>query len=415
MKKIIIIGAGPAGVIAAIKASEQGNEVILLEKNEKIGKKLFITGKGRCNITNACDVTELFESIVSNPKFLYSAIYNFDNHQMIHFMEELGCKTKTERGERVFPVSDHSSDVIDVLKRELNKRGVQVFYHAQVGSVITENNEVKGVKLSTGKTFFGDKVLIATGGISYPVTGSTGDGYRFAESLGHKIVPVKPGLSALDLKGDIHKNLQGLALKNISLKVTCQKKTIYEDFGELLFTHFGVSGPVILSASSYIAKNGVDKDYEISIDLKPALSEEQLDKRILREFESNMNKEFKNAITKMFPAKMIPVMIELSKIDPYKKVHEITKEERAMFLYQIKNLTFDMKNIHTINEAIITQGGVSVKDVNPSTMESKLVKGLFFAGEVLDVDALTGGYNLQIAWSTGYLAGEEMGGNNDDA
>ena len=413
MQKIIVIGAGPAGMMAAIKASEQGNEVIILEKNEKIGKKLFITGKGRCNITNACDVTELFEAIISNPKFLYSAIYNFDNHQMIQFIEDLGCKTKIERGERVFPVSDHSSDVIEALKRELNKRGVRVFYHAEVSEILTESNKVKGVKLSTGKTFFGDKVLIATGGLSYPLTGSTGDGYRFAESMGHEIVPLRPGLSALDLKGDVFESLQGLALKNISIKVISDNKIIFEDFGELLFTHFGISGPVILSASSYIAKNGMDKNYKIFIDLKPALSEEQLDKRILREFELNKNKEFKNAIIKMFPSKLIPIIIELSKIDPYKKVNEITKEERAMFLYQMKNLSFELKNIRKINEAIITQGGVSVKEVNPSTMESKLVKGLFFAGEVLDVDALTGGYNLQIAWSTGYLAGEEMGGNND--
>jgi predicted Rossmann fold flavoprotein len=411
VQKIVVVGAGPAGILAAIKASEQGNEVIILEKNEKIGKKLFITGKGRCNITNACDTSDFFESVVSNPKFLYSAIYNFDNHQMIQFIEELGCKTKVERGERVFPVSDHSSDVISALKRELNKQGIRVFYHAKVGSLLVEDELIKGVKLSTGKEFYADKVLVATGGISYPLTGSTGDGYRFAESVGHTIVPYKPALSALDLKGHIHKKLQGLSLRNISLRLVCNEKVIYEDFGELLFTHFGVSGPVILSASSYLAKNGIEKDYEIQIDLKPALSDEQLDKRILREFETKKNKEFKNAITKMFPSKMIPIIIELSEIDPYKKVHEITKEERALFLEQIKKLSFKVKNIHTIDEAIITQGGVSVKEINPSTMESKKIKGLYFAGEVLDVDALTGGYNLQIAWSTGYLAGEEMGGN----
>lgn len=410
MRKVIIIGAGPAGIMAAIKASDSGCDVTILEKNDKIGKKLFITGKGRCNITNACETSDFFLQVVSNPKFLYSAIYNFDNHQMMDYIERIGCPIKIERGERVFPISGHSSDVIKVLAKELSKRKISIKYNTKIQKIVVENEKVKGVQTSKGELIFGDTVCLATGGKSYPSTGSEGDGYALAKTVGHEITPYKPALNAIEMKGYICGKLQGLSLKNIQTKLICNGKKIYEDFGELLFTHFGMSGPVILSTSSYLAKNGIFKEYQLQIDLKPALSVEQLDKRMLREFETNQNKEFKNSISQLFPSKLIPVMIELSGIDPYKKVHEITKEERMNFVYLIKEFTFDVKSIRSLDEAIITQGGISVKEINPSTMESKIIKNLYFAGELIDVDALTGGYNLQIAWSTGYLAGESMGG-----
>jgi predicted Rossmann fold flavoprotein len=348
--------------------------------------------------------------VVSNPKFLYSAIYNFDNHQMIAYMESLGCKVKIERGNRVFPVSDHSADVIKAFSNELKKRQIQVVFQANVQKLFVENESIVGVKLENGKKIYGEAVCVATGGKSYPLTGSTGDGYMLAKATGHKIIPIKPALSAIEMKGHICGKLQGLSLKNINVKLMNGKKILYEEFGELMFTHFGMSGPVILSASSYLAKYGMFKEYQLQIDLKPALSMEQLDKRILREFEENQKKEFKNAVQRLFPSKLIPIMIELSNIDPYKRVHEISKEERLYFVRVIKEFNFQVKGLRGIEEAIVTQGGISTKEINPSTMESKRIKNLYFAGEVMDLDALTGGYNLQIAWSTGYLAGENMGG-----
>lgn len=409
MSKIIVIGGGAAGMMAAIAASEKGAEVTLLEQNEKTGKKVFITGKGRCNITNACDSEKFFENIISNGKFLYSAFYQMDNQAVIRFFEQAGCKCKEERGERIFPVSDHSSDVIAALNRQMAKNKVKVCLHSKVQEILTEEtedeNRVVGVLLADGKKLFADKVIVATGGASYEATGSTGDGYHFAESMGHTIKEIKPALVPFTVKEEWCMKMQGLALKNVSVLLQCGKKKIFEGFGEMLFTHFGVSGPLILSASSHYVKKYIGQPVTLSIDLKPALTREQLDKRILRDFEENKNKQFKNSLEGLLPSKMIPVIIQLSGIAPEKKVNEITREERGVLVSLLKNLTMQIIGTRDFKEAIITQGGVHVKEVNPSTMESKLVKGLYFAGEVLDLDAVTGGFNLQIAWSTGYLAG----------
>ena len=405
MSSVIVIGGGPAGMIAAISAAECGARVSLLEKNEKLGKKLFITGKGRCNLTNAADIEEFFRAVISNPKFLYSAFYSFTNEQTIAFFESLGLKTKVERGGRVFPQSDHSSDVISALSRELSRRKADVLLHTEVKELIIEEGRAAGVLLSSGKKLYADAVIVASGGISYPSTGSTGDGYRFAESCGHRVTELSPALVPMEVKEWYAKELMGLSLRNIQIRITEGKKKLYEEFGEMLFTHYGVTGPVILSASSVIGNRLKQKELTLHIDLKPALSEEQLDKRVLREFEANHNRQFKNAVDSLFPAKLKPVMVELSEIPEDKKVHEITKEERLRFVRLIKDFTMTLTNLRGYNEAIITKGGVSVKEVDPGTMESKKVSGLYFAGEVLDLDAVTGGYNLQIAWSTGYLAG----------
>ena len=405
MSSVIVIGGGPAGMIAAISAAECGARVSLLEKNEKLGKKLFITGKGRCNLTNAADIEEFFRAVISNPKFLYSAFYSFTNEQTIAFFESLGLKTKVERGGRVFPQSDHSSDVISALSRELSRRKADVLLHTEVKELIIEEGRAAGVLLSSGKKLYADAVIVASGGISYPSTGSTGDGYRFAESCGHRVTELSPALVPMEVKEWYAKELMGLSLRNIQIRITEGKKKLYEEFGEMLFTHYGVTGPVILSASSGVGNRLKQKQLTLHIDLKPALSEEQLDKRVLREFEANHNRQFKNAVDSLFPAKLKPVMVELSEIPEDKKVHEITKEERLRFVRLIKDFTMTLTNLRGYNEAIITKGGVSVKEVDPGTMESKKVSGLYFAGEVLDLDAVTGGYNLQIAWSTGYLAG----------
>ncbi|NLL76387.1 MAG: NAD(P)/FAD-dependent oxidoreductase [Clostridiales bacterium] len=406
MSKIIVIGGGAAGMMAAIAAAEKGKQVALFEKNEKLGKKVYITGKGRCNLTNACDMDGLFGNIVTNTKFLYSALYGFDNWAVIRFFEDIGCKTKIERGERVFPVSDHSSDVIAALNRQMKKLGVDIRLNTTVKAFLTEEGTVTGVITEDGTKERAEAVILATGGLSYPVTGSTGDGYRMAEEKGHSLVPTYPSLVPLVIKEDWCKALQGLSLKNVKVSL-CQngKKVFYEGFGEMLFTHFGVSGPLILSASSYYTGRANKENVSLHLDLKPALSEEQLDRRVLRDFEENKNKQFKNSLGGLFPAKLIPVIIELSGIDGEKKIHEVTKEERQRFIYLIKNIEMTVMGTREFREAIITKGGISVKEVNPSTMESKLVKGLYFAGEILDLDALTGGFNLQIAWSTGYLAG----------
>ena len=405
MNSVIVIGGGPAGMMAAISAAECGARVSLLEKNEKLGKKLFITGKGRCNLTNAADIEEFFRAVISNPKFLYSAFYSFTNEQTIAFFESLGLKTKVERGGRVFPQSDHSSDVISALSRELSRRKADVLLHTEVKELIIEEGRAAGVLLSSGKKLYADAVIVASGGISYPSTGSTGDGYRFAESCGHRVTELSPALVPMEVKEWYAKELMGLSLRNIQIRITEGKKKLYEEFGEMLFTHYGVTGPVILSASSVVGNRLKQKQLTLHIDLKPALSEEQLDKRVLREFEANHNRQFKNAVDSLFPAKLKPVMVELSEIPEDKKVHEITKEERLRFVRLIKDFTMTLTNLRGYNEAIITKGGVSVKEVDPGTMESKKVSGLYFAGEVLDLDAVTGGYNLQIAWSTGYLAG----------
>lgn len=408
--RIIVIGGGPAGMMAAIQAARRGYPVILLEKNEKLGKKLYITGKGRCNLTNACDTNKLFDNIVTNPKFLYGAFYSCNNFDTINFFEEIGLKTKVERGDRVFPQSDKSSDVLSVLLKELKRLKVDIRYHSEVTEILVKNNAFSGVRIKGyDQVLTGKKVIIATGGLSYPSTGSTGDGYRFAKSLGHTVTKLHPALVPLNVEEvDIVKKLQGLSLKNIHINITSKKKVIYSDFGELLFTHFGVSGPVILSASSYLIPYMDNHDLVLSIDLKPALTKEQLDARILRDFAEFSNKQYKNALDQLLPHKLIQVIIALSKIEPEKKVNLITKEERERLVELLKDLKFHITGLRGYNEAVITQGGVQVKEINPSTMESKLVSNVFFAGEVLDVDALTGGFNLQIAWSTAYLAGNAV-------
>ena len=405
MSKILVVGGGAAGMMAAVTAARRGKNVLLLEKNEKLGKKLFITGKGRCNLTNSAEVEELFNAVVSNPKFLYSSFYSFTNEQVIGFFEELGVKTKVERGGRVFPESDHSSDVIRALEQEMKRLGVRISLGTEVKEILTEDGRGKGVRLSSGRTIAADAVIVATGGISYPSTGSTGDGYRFARECGHKVTDLSPALVPMEVKEWYAKELMGLSLRNIGIRITDGKKKLYEEFGEMLFTHYGVTGPVILSASSIVGKKLKEHPLTLHIDLKPALTEEQLDKRVLREFEANHNRQFKNAVDSLFPAKLRPVAIELSGIPEEKKVNEVTKEERLHFVRLIKDFSMTLTGLRGYHEAIITKGGVSVKEIDPGTMESKLVKGLYFAGEVLDLDAVTGGYNLQIAWSTGYLAG----------
>ncbi len=406
MKRVAVIGGGAAGMMAAAAAAEQGDRVCLLEKNEKLGKKLFITGKGRCNVTNAGDPETFFANVRTNPKFLYSAFYGYDNRTLMEFLEHGGCPLKTERGGRVFPVSDHSSDIIAVFSRELKKRGVEVLLKAEVTKLCRKEGTITGVILSDGRRLEADRVIVCTGGASYPATGSTGDGYRFAAETGHRVTEIQPALAPFRVKEDWCGRVMGLALKNVSVRLVCGKKQVYSGFGEMLFTHFGVSGPLILSASSYYVPGA---PAALSIDLKPALEEEQLDRRLLREFEENRNRQFKNALGSLFPVKLIPVMLELSEIRPDRRVNEITREERRGFVRLIKNVPLTVIGTRGFEEAVITRGGVSVKDVNPSTMESRKVKGLYFAGEVLDLDALTGGFNLQIAWSTGHLAGRSAG------
>lgn len=408
MSKVLVIGGGAAGMFAAIFAARNGNEVCLLEKNEKLGKKIFITGKGRCNITNACDIDTLFGSVISNSKFLYSSFYGYTNEDVMEFFEEMGLKIKTERGERVFPESDHSSDVIGTLIKELQRLGVEICLRTEVKRILKDDRGFRGVILADGKQKFGDACIVATGGYSYQTTGSTGDGYRFAKEMGHEVSEILPALVPLNVKENYVKELQGLSLRNVETVIYDGKKEVYRDFGEMLFTHYGVSGPLILSASSYITKKLKKKEMRLVIDLKPALSETQLDARVLRDFEDNKNKHFKNAIGKLFPSKLIPVMLLLSDIDPEKKVNEISKEERLGFVHLIKHFELTITGTRDFNEAIVTQGGVKTKEINPSTMESKIVPGLYFAGEVLDLDALTGGFNLQIAWSTGYAAGSSI-------
>ncbi len=414
MKCIIVVGAGPAGMMAAITAAQKGARVLLYEQNEKVGKKLFITGKGRCNVTNDSDCEELLTNVITNPKFLYSAFYDFDAQSCMDFFEGLGVRLKTERGNRVFPKSDHSSDIIRALEYEMRRLGVEIHLNTPVASLLLEKNgeeekeKCTGILLADGKKVQADCVLLATGGVSYPLTGANGSGLEMAQKAGHKVTELYPALVPLVSEETWCHELMGLSLRNVSAEIKSGKKTLYEGFGEMLFTHFGVSGPLILSASSKIVKQLQKGKLTLTIDLKPALSQEQLDKRILRDMEQANNKQFKNALSELLPSKLIPVMIRLSDISPDKKANELTKEERRRFGMLLKHLPVTILGTADFKEAIITQGGISVKEINPSSMESKKITGLYFAGECIDVDALTGGFNLQIAWSTGYLAGVHM-------
>ncbi len=404
MYDTIVIGGGPAGMMAAIIAARNKKQVILLEKNQKLGKKLYITGKGRCNLTNDSEIENHLNHLTGNKKFMYSAFYTLDPYMTLEFFNQLGLITKVERGQRVFPISDHSSDVIKAFKKGLSKENVQVFYE-EVESLVVENKVVKGVKTKTG-SYKCRNVIVATGGYSYQMTGSTGDGYRFAKNHGHKTITPIQGLVPIEIKDEDIRNLQGLSLKNVKLKMINKNNvTIYEELGEMLFTHFGVSGPLVLSASSYISRDTKFKDIKLSIDLKPGLSIEKLDKRIIRDFDKYSRKALKNGLIDLMPSSMIPFIIKRAGLKEQMSVYEVTKEQRHNLIKIIKNIDLSISDLRGFNEAIITRGGVDVKEINPHTMESKIVKGLYFVGEVLDLDSLTGGYNLQIAYSTAYLAG----------
>lgn len=403
--KVIIIGGGPAGMLAAIKSKKEKNQVTIIEKNKILGKKMLITGKGRCNITSGVDMSEFIKNVPSNGKFLYSSFKNFTNKDILKL---LNIPVKLERGNRYFPVSDKAKDVVDALEKELS--GVEILTNTSVTEIITKNNEAIGVKTNKGD-FFADKIILATGGKSYPLTGSTGDGYEMAKKLGHTITKIKPALVPLVAKKESKiqcQQMQGLSLRNVGLKLFNNNKLIYEDFGEMLFTHYGVTGPIILSASSHLVRQELNNPI-IEIDLKPALTEEKLDERILRDFETEKNKEFRNALDQLLPQKMIPVILEILQIN--KKVNEVKKVERQKLVRTLKHFSIEIEGFRDISEAIITSGGINVKEINPKTMESKLIKNLYFAGEIIDVDAYTGGFNLQIAYSTGYTAG--IGVNSD--
>ena len=411
--KVIVIGGGPAGMMAAITSAEQGNEVVLIEKNKVLGKKLSITGKGRCNITSSLNIDEFIKNTPGNGKFLFSAFNSFTNKDIIDFIENHGIKTKVERGNRVFPVTDKAQDVVNCFEKKLKELNVSILLNTVVKDILTDNNKAIGVS-TNNETIKADKIILATGGKSYPLTGSTGDGYKFAKKLGHTITDLKPSLVPLvTYEEEIHKSLQGLSLKNVEIRLfdISKNKEIYNDFGEMLFTHFGVSGPIILSASSHLVRykniNELLKNKQIKliIDFKPALSRERLNQRILRDFEKEKNKSFKNSLDKLLPQKLIPEIINKSNIDPNKQVNSITKEEREKLLKILKQFEITIKEFRPIEDAIITAGGITIKEINPKTMESKIIKDLYFAGEIIDVDAYTGGFNLQIAYSTGYVAG----------
>lgn len=407
MSNVAVVGGGAAGMIAAIAAAENGHKVTLYEHNEKLGKKLFITGKGRCNVTNASDIDEIFNNIVTNSKFLYSAIYTFTNDMVMDFFEKDGLKLKVERGNRVFPASDHSSDVIKVLEKRLKKSGVTVKLNTNVERLLWDDSGIKGI-VAENKEIMADVVIMATGGLSYKSTGSDGSGFKMVTGAGHSTSEFSPALVPITIEEDYPKEMQGVSLKNIEVEILNGKKKIYSAFGEMMFTHFGVTGPVMLSASSKIIKHLKNGNLTLKIDLKPALTEEQLDTRILRDFKENINRDFKNSLDGLLPKKMIEPIIRYSGIPFDKKVNAITREERRNLVKAFKEFTMTINGIRGYDEAIITHGGVTVKEINPATMESKLIKGLYFAGEMIDVDALTGGYNLQIAWSTGYLAGTSV-------
>ncbi len=404
-EKVCVIGAGPSGIMAAGIASSRGKDVTLIEKNERLGKKLFITGKGRCNITNDSPIEDFFDNVMKNKSFLYSSFYSFTNIDIINLLENYGLRTKVERGNRVFPESDKSSDVIKAFNKFLITNNVKIMLNTNVISV--DYSQEKFIVKSDNEEMSFDKLIIATGGKSYPSTGSTGDGYKFAERLGHKITKLRPSLVPIETQESWVKELQGLSLKNVTLSAYARGKSLYEEFGEMIFTHYGISGPIVLSMSNYL-HNYIGNKIKLSIDLKPALDMDKLDNRILRDFKLNNNKQLKNGLDDLLPQRLIPILIFLSDIDPEKPIHQITKDERMRLLKSIKELNFSFKDFRPIEEAIITSGGVSTKEINPSTMESKIVSGLYFVGEVIDVDALTGGYNLQIAYSTGYLAGNNI-------
>lgn len=412
---VVIIGGGPAGMMAAIASAENGNNVILLEKKESLGRKLLITGKGRCNITSSLPIDEFIQNIPGNGQFLYSAFKNYTNNDIINFLNEEGLEVKEERGNRIFPVTDKSLDVLKCFTKRLKQLNVKIEYNMKVTEIIPKDENGKLKVKSDVKNFEADKVILATGGKSYPLTGSTGDGYELARKLGHKVTKIRPSLVPLEVfDQNMCKDLQGLSLRNVNIKFKNKEnnKIIYQDFGEMIFTHFGVSGPTILSSSAHLVRyKNIDellknKKIVLNIDFKPALSEEKLDERILRDFAEFKNKQFKNSLDKLLPQKLIPVIIEKSEINPEKKVNEINKKERHKLVDLLKNFEVTIKNFRTIDEAIITSGGISIKEINPKTMESKLVEGLYFAGEIIDVDAYTGGFNLQIAYSTGYTAGQ---------
>ncbi len=418
--KVIIIGGGPAGMLAAITSAQKGNETTIIEKNNRLGKKLLITGKGRCNITSSIDINDFINNIPGNGKFLYSAFQNYTNKDIIHFLEKNGVSVKEERGNRIFPKSDKSLDVEKAFEREITRLHINVKLNSKVTNILVKNNKVEGVKYLNSedieKNLYADKIILATGGATYPLTGSTGDGYKMAKQLGHTVTKIKPSLVPLTAsKGSIKicQKLQGLSLRNVAIRLMDveKNKKIYEDFGEMIFTHFGVSGPTILSSSAHLLRyKNVEEllangKIVLEIDLKPALSEQQLDLRIQRDFSANKNKEFKNSLDALLPQKLIPVIVDLSGIDEDKKVNEVTKEERLKLVELLKKFNVTISGFRPLEEGIITAGGINVKEINPKTMESKIVEGLFFAGEIIDVDAYTGGFNLQIAYSTGYTAG----------
>lgn len=412
--KIVVIGGGPAGIFAGIKSAEEGNTVTLLEKNDSLGKKLLITGKGRCNITSSLNISEFINNIPGNGKFLYSAFDNFNNKDIINLLKQEGLEVKEERGNRIFPVTDNAIDVLNALIRRMKKLKIDIKLKSKVNKIIVEENKAVGIIYNEKEKLYADKIILATGGKSYPTTGSTGDGYKMVKELGHTINEIRPSLVPLEIyKKNECKAMQGLSLRNIGIKIIDleKNKLIYEDFGEMLFAHFGVSGPVIISSSAHLVRYKnieellKNRKITLSIDLKPALTKEKLDDRILRDFNDLKNKQVKNSLDKLLPQKMIPVVLDRLNIDKNKQVNEITKEERLRIVEILKNFDLEISGFRPIEEAIITAGGISIKEINPKTMESKLVQNLYFAGEIIDVDAYTGGFNLQIAYSTGYTAG----------
>ncbi|HEY9575463.1 MAG TPA: NAD(P)/FAD-dependent oxidoreductase [Lachnospiraceae bacterium] len=413
MAKVIIVGAGAAGMLASIFLAKAGHEVKVFEKNEKPGKKLYITGKGRCNVTNAGSREDLISSVMGNKKFMYSAFGQFDNWDMIDFLNGIGVETKIERGNRVFPVTDKAITVISKLENQMKKYHVDMYFHSRVEKLLKEEAKVCGIALENGKKHFADAVLVATGGLSYPVTGSDGDGYRFAKDFGIESTELYPSLVPFNVREDYSRELMGLSLKNVSLSIWKDGKCLYEEFGEMMFTHFGITGPLVLTASANVGPILKRQELKSYIDLKPAVTKEQLDARILKIFDENKNKYFKNIIGGILPSKLEPVIISLSGINPDKKANEITKKERESFIQVMKNFPLTLTGLREFKEAIITKGGISLKEIQPKTFESKKVKGLFFIGEVLDIDCLTGGFNLQVAWSSAVAAANYL--NNNEA